>query len=141
MDDETQGMSLMTDDECWQVLAGEEVGRLVTITDDMPGVYPLNYGTEEGTIYFLTRIGSKYRAMQTNPKVGFQVDAWSGEEGWSVVADGVAREVVEPQRSAVLGRVHLNAWVQGGDPRLMAIDVHHVSGRRFTFVPSSTTFH
>ena len=96
-----------------EILRQAEVGRLGTAVDGVPYVVPMNFCYVEDTIYLHSfRDGKKIRAIQSNPKVCFEVDEGEIIKGdapcdysWrftSVIANGVAT-VVEDQDERLRG--------------------------------------
>ena len=49
----------LTEQECWDRLAGEELGRLVTRVGDVLDIFPVNYVVDDRTLLFRTAEGSK----------------------------------------------------------------------------------
>ena len=81
-------------DECWALLAAEEVGRLAVIRGDTPLVMPINYAVDGRTILFRTDPGTKFHQGQRS-KVSFEIDGLdhASQFGWSVVATGFIAEI------------------------------------------------
>ena len=64
-------VATLSDEECWQLLAGEELGRLVTRVGDVLDIFPVNYVVDEDTIVFRTAEGSKLVELTVNDEVLF----------------------------------------------------------------------
>jgi len=96
-----------------EILRQAEVGRLGTAVNGVPYVVPMNFCYVEDTIYLHSfRGGKKIKAIQSNPRVCFEVDEGEIIKGetpcdysWrftSVIANGVAT-VVEDQDERLRG--------------------------------------
>jgi len=96
-----------------EILRQAEVGRLGTAVDGVPYVVPMNFCYVEDMIYLHSfRAGKKIKAIQSNPRVCFEVDEGEIIKGetpcdysWrftSVIANGVAT-VVEDQDERLRG--------------------------------------
>ncbi len=96
-----------------EILRQAEVGRLGTAVDGVPYVVPMNFCYVEDTIYLHSfRDGKKIKAIQSNPRVCFEVDEGEIIKGetpcdysWrftSVIANGVAT-VVEDKDERLRG--------------------------------------
>jgi nitroimidazol reductase NimA-like FMN-containing flavoprotein (pyridoxamine 5'-phosphate oxidase superfamily) len=107
----------------------------------IPAVFPVNYYTLNGAIYFFTAEGTKLAAATRETVVAFEIDHCDAvyHQGWSVLAVGVAREVQEPVMHELVGRLHLNPWAPGSRGHLVRVWPDIVSGRRITSgaVPSA----
>ncbi len=84
----TTTMNTLTDDEAWDRLRTENVGRLVTSTaGGAIDVYPVNYACLAESILIRTHPGSKLFELAVFPEVVFEVDHHDHEQrsAWSVV--------------------------------------------------------
>ena len=82
----------LTDEQCWERLAQQELGRLVTHVGDILDIFPVNYVVDGASLLFRTAEGSKLFELTINDEVLFEVDDHT-ESG------GVER------RSSVAGRI------------------------------------
>ena len=57
-------VATLSDEECWQLLAGEELGRLVTRVGDVLDIFPVNYVVDEDTIVFRTAEGVEWKGRR-----------------------------------------------------------------------------
>ena len=124
----------LTERECRQVLADNEVGRVVFVgDDDFPVVLPVNYIIDGDLIVFRTAPGEKFDSIPTRP-VAFEVDGmerWS-RSGWSVLVQGFGRDMTEAvgsQYEEFRSRT-IDLWAPGEKPHWLAIEVRNISGRR-----------
>lgn len=120
-------------EECLSLLAGHrtKVGRVAFAENGYPVVLPVNYRVFRGTVIFRTDPGSKLLAMAMGQKLAFEVDhvdePW--QEGWSVLMQGMGREITDPDLLAEIDGIGLNAWV-GAEAHVLEIIWHRITGRR-----------
>ena len=53
------GATILPVHECWELLAGVTLGRLVTSVDGRPEIFPINYVVQRRTVLFRTAAGTK----------------------------------------------------------------------------------
>ncbi len=119
--------------ECWQRLreADPAVGRLGFLQDQHPIVLPVNYAVD-GEAVVVRFSGDTVLDDVPGTRVAFEVDevepAW--EQGWSVLIQGLAKEVVNEGELARIGRLPLRAWAASDRVLFLRIDARHgISGR------------
>lgn len=124
---------ILTDDECWRLLEGEQFGRLAVSVAGRPDIYPVNFVLYSGAIVFRTAEGSKLASLAINSAVAFEVDGYEPEtnEAWSVVVHGAARLVEHTPDEDDLEHLPLFPWNTAPKNRLVKVDAIEVSGRRF----------
>jgi uncharacterized protein len=83
----------LSTEECWLRLGLGTRGRLGVSVDDSPGIYPVDYAVDDGTILFRTGAGEKLDRLRSNDRVAFEVDGETERRAWSVVVTGVAHEL------------------------------------------------
>ncbi len=119
-------------DECLRRLESHptHVGRIVFVDQGYPIALPVNYRVHRGTVVFRTDPGSKLMACAMGEKVAFEVDdvdeRW--REGWSVLLQGVAREVTDPGQLLALAQTGLEAWA-GAESHTIELEWHRITGR------------
>lgn len=82
--------------------------------------------------------GTKLSAATANNTVAFEVDSEEddGRSGWSVLVQGIASEVVGPVAvNSLLDTLGTPWGVAEVADRVVKIDVHTISGRRFGVIP------
>lgn len=130
-----EGIAVLDEATCWQLLAGEEVGRLAVAVAHQPDIYPVNFAVVDSTIVFRTAEGTKLLALVIGPEVAFEVDGFDAEAGtaWSVVVKGHAEEVAlyDELDDAAFPVFPWSATPKGHVVRVIA---EEVSGRRFHVV-------
>lgn len=122
----------LSEGEAWELLRGSAVGRLATVIDRQPDIFPVNFLVEGSAVYFRTAEGSKLLQVTVNARVAFQADGWTRDEGWSVVAKGAATEVDgSDERDRIENLLH--PQVATAKTHVVRIDVDAIEGRRFAF--------
>ena len=111
----------LSPDECFQLLAAAQIGRLVYQDDLGPLAVPVNYAMAGHDIVFRVEGGAKRAAMQ-QPMLAFEVDHVDEERkfGWSVLVRGVGAEV-DLERVPALLRA-----MDGHSPTPWAVGIHKV---------------
>jgi len=128
-------VSVLSDSECWTLLSGTPLGRLVTTVDGQSDVFPVNFIVQNRTVLFRTAEGTKLVAAAINRTVLFEADGYNVSEGWSVVVKGLAHtlrddEILDAERDA------LPTWTATSKEHFVRIRPVSVSGRRFIFGPA-----
>lgn len=135
------GLELLTESECLDLLATENVGRVGVSVSALPAIFPVNYLLDGGDIVFRTGEGTKLRAAADRAVVGFEVDHFDAAtgDGWSVLIVGLARIVPD-----VTGHPSHRAptpAAAGNRPATIRLHPELISGRRLvkdvTFDPGT----
>jgi nitroimidazol reductase NimA-like FMN-containing flavoprotein (pyridoxamine 5'-phosphate oxidase superfamily) len=130
-----EGLDLLSEAECYTLLATESVGRVGVTVGALPVILPVNYATVGRDVVFRTSPGTKLRAALDHAVVAFEVDVLDYERrtGWSVLVVGRAREVVDPAELEALEALDLEPWA-GDAPRdrWVRVQAEFVSGRRIS---------
>jgi len=132
--EDRDGLEVLLRDEGLWLLRRHCIGRVGFDVDGQPLLLPVNYAVAGETIVFRTGPGSKLTAI-ANRAVAFEVDHIDPDDraGWSVLALGVAREIVDRSEIAALRALPLAPlapW-NGGEPaHWIGIDADTVTGRR-----------
>jgi hypothetical protein len=122
-----RGLEELTERECLELLAAEELGRIGLVAHGRPEIFPVNYALDrDGCVVFRTAAGMKL-ASAVNQEVVFEVDkADRGmKSGWSVIVHGVAHHT----ESILPGNRPLAPWLHD-KPFLIRITRRSVTGRR-----------
>ena len=128
------GMTVLSVDECMRLLTTHlpRIGRVGFVADGKPVILPVNYVFFEGSVIFRTDAGAKLSAAAGGEYVAFEVDevdlAW--REGWSIVVQGRAEEVLDPVEVERLDALPLRPWGPGDKPSFVRIMSTEISGRR-----------
>lgn len=124
-------VAALSDQECWELVRGEELGRLVTHVGQVLDVFPVNFVVDDQTIVFRTGEGSKLVELTVNDEVLFEVDDYSGDEAWSVVLRGRAHRLTTQDEVAQADALPLRPWVPTLKYNYVRILPDSLSGRRF----------
>ena len=120
----------LTDDEAWELLAGEPVGRLAYHVGGEIDIAPVNHVVAGRRLMFRTAAGSKLYGVVVGRTVAYEVDRVTGDEARSVVVHGVAR-LLSDAETADVDDAGLRPWVEPEKPFLVVVDPVRVTGRRF----------
>ncbi|WP_066640204.1 pyridoxamine 5'-phosphate oxidase family protein [Serinicoccus hydrothermalis] len=122
----------LSEQECWSLLADQELGRLAYHLTDEVHITPVNYAVDHGRLIFRTAEGSKLLGVVMDSDVAFEIDQVDddAETAWSVVARGTA-ELLEGPEAREVANLRLRPWIGDEKVNVVAITVTEVSGRRF----------
>ena len=124
-------------EECWKLLAAETIGRLGTVSvdattgDPSVDVFPVNFLTHEGAIFFRSGPGSKLMDITANDRVAFEIDGQSHIANWSVVVHGRAHRLSQDRDIEESGLLALEPVHPTDKWNYVRIDVESVTGIRF----------
>ena len=127
------GVSILPVNECWDLLAGVTLGRLVTSVGGQPEIFPVNYVVQRRTVLFRTAEGTKLVSTAINNKVLFEVDDHNVAEGWSVIIKGAARSLRTDEEIEEAERAQVLPWTSSDKSHYVRIVPEVVTGRRFRF--------
>ena len=125
-------MGVIDDDECIELLESTPIGRVAFVVDDEVLALPVNFKWYENSIVFRTLDGQKLAAAANEQNVCFEVDHWDAQSrsGWSVIVQGVAREVTNWAEEAQLDQIGLVPWAKAEwRPIWVRIEPSNISGR------------
>ena len=136
-----EGLELLTEDQCRQLLAGGEVGRVGITIGALPAIFPVNYRVVDSAIVFRTSPGTKMSAATEGAVVAFEVDDYqlADRSGWSVLAVGRAEVVDDLDTTFKALEARLEPFVDGPRTAIVRIEPLFLSGRRLVHHPPSPT--
>lgn len=122
----------LTRDECFSLLAGQHLGRVVLVDDRGPLALPVNFVLDQHTVLFRSDQGTKLDAAVRNGRVAFQIDGvdQATRTGWSVLVRGEAKEVTDPAELALVRRLPRYPWAPGAKGHDIRILPCSLTGRR-----------
>jgi len=126
-------VTVLADDEAWNLLSSVSLGRLVTAFGGQLEIFPVNFVTQNGTVLFRTAEGTKLFTTVMNEKVLFEADDHTVAEGWSVIVRGTARVLTGAEEIHEAERAQLMPWVPTEKLRFVRITPSEVSARHFQF--------
>ncbi|MGE2730030.1 pyridoxamine 5'-phosphate oxidase family protein [Mycolicibacterium vaccae] len=133
MSEASRAMTILPVSECWELLANESLGRLVTCVDGDPHIFPVNFVVRHRTVLFRTAEGTKLISAAINNNVLFEVDGYDGAAGWSVIVAGQARVPRTDEDIADADQAELRSWAAPEQSHYVRILPRSVTGRRFVF--------
>lgn len=124
----------LTKRECFELLAGEQLGRVAFVDDRGPVVLPVNFVLDRHMVVFRTDEGAKLDAASRAGRVAFEVDGIDAatHTGWSVLVRGEAVEVTDPAELARLRELPVSPWAPGAKSRYVRILPAVLTGRRIS---------
>lgn len=124
--------SVLSQEECWDLLKGQEFGRLAYILGERIQLVPVNYAVNGQTLVFRTAQGSKLAGVMSNAAVVFEIDQINddAETAQSVVLHGVA-DVLPPDAEGMVEQLGLRPWLDSVKPTLVLITPDEITGRRY----------
>jgi nitroimidazol reductase NimA-like FMN-containing flavoprotein (pyridoxamine 5'-phosphate oxidase superfamily) len=132
----------LSKDECFRLLAGQHLGRLVLVDDRGPIALPVNFVVDQHTVLFRTDEGTKLDVAGRGARVAFEVDGVdeAARTGWSVLVRGEAVEVTDPAELARVRRLPLYPWAPGGKGHYVRILPTLLTGRRIALPDAPWTW-
>jgi nitroimidazol reductase NimA-like FMN-containing flavoprotein (pyridoxamine 5'-phosphate oxidase superfamily) len=127
------GLELLTEEECRDLLATGEIGRVGVTIGGLPAIFPVNYRMLDGDVVLRTAPGSKLAAATAGEVVAFEVDDYEHVErtGWSVLAVGQASVLHDLDVTFRVVAAGLEPWAgDEGRTSIIRIQPTFVSGRR-----------
>lgn len=125
----------LDDDECWNLLARHQLGRLAVTVQGQPDIFPVNFVTDGGRVLFRTAPGSKLAELSVNPRVAFEVDEHDDESAASVVVKGVAARLELQREIDEADALPLAPWLPTLKYRWVRITPTSITGRLFARGP------
>ena len=121
-------------EECLRLLLGHNafLGRIGFVVDGRPMILPVNYLARPDCVVFGTGPGTKLDHLAAGAPVAFEIDADHPyrKSGWSVLVQGFAEEVTDPEEVARLRHGALRSWGRARPEHWIRISLDHVTGRR-----------
>lgn len=122
--------TVLTEEESWELLAGQKVGRLATSVAGEPEIFPVSFAVTGQRIFLRTKPGTKLAEVTISPRVAFEADELGDAAAWSVVVKGRA-QVLEREADLTEARgTGLVSYLEDGKSIWIRITPSEVSGRR-----------
>ncbi len=119
--------------DCWERLRGAPIARIGITVGALPVILPIFFRVVDRSIVFRSSPGSKLAAATSGSVVAVEVDQVDPDsaEGWSVLVQGLAREVTDHGETNRLDALDLpSVSVTDDGNRFVAVDVATITGRR-----------
>jgi nitroimidazol reductase NimA-like FMN-containing flavoprotein (pyridoxamine 5'-phosphate oxidase superfamily) len=123
----------LSQEECYRLLATQQIGRLGVNAENYPLIFPVNYALDDEVVVFRSNAGLKLTAAD-HANVTFEVDDIDPfrRTGWSIVIRGLAEEVTRDHRDELIARTAatgVEPWAPGDRGHWLRIIPHKVTGR------------
>lgn len=124
-----------------EFLAGETFGRLATVLNGKPDIFPINFvvdvtNDDKAVVYIRTSPGNKLFAAVSGFPVALEADDVEESSATSVVIYGRGRLVQHRHEFERVEALGVEAQIAARKPEVLAIDVDHISGRQFVLGPA-----
>lgn len=129
MDHTPDSVTPLSDRACWDRLAEQELGRLVTRVGDVMDIFPVNYTVDGESLVFRTGEGSKLTELTIHDEVLFEVDEYTATDAWSVVVRGSAKRLTDAGEVEAADRLPLRPWIPTLKYTYVRITPSALSGR------------
>ena len=123
---------VLSRDECLRLLGRTRIGRVVVTDRALPAVFPVTFAVVDEDVVFATATGSRLESAAADAVVAFEADDIDprSQSGWSVLVQGPANRIVDPDGFAAASTLLLSAWGPGKEVAFVRIRSELVSGRR-----------
>ena len=132
------GLRVLSDDECVELLKRHRLGRVALSIDGWPAILPVNYLYDGTSVVIRTAPGAKLEQASLTA-VGFEIDDADryGHWGWSVLVQGPAFDVTSSidELSEHLRELPVRPWAPGARDHWVKITSVRLSGRAFGETP------
>ena len=123
-------VTVLSHEECWDLLREAEFGRLAFRMSDAVHLVPVNYAVDEDRLLFRTAEGDKLLGVVMHPDVVFEIDDYDERSAHSVVLRGIARRLEEDEEHRA-DEIGLRPWLGTVKYNVVEIRPTSVSGRAF----------
>jgi uncharacterized protein len=127
------GVAILPEHECWDLLKSAALGRLVTSVDGRPEIFPVNFVVQRRTVLIRTAEGTKLISAAINNHVVFEADDHNVADGWSVIVKGIARSLRTNEDIEEAERAQILSWTTSAKTHYLRVIPEMVTGRRFRF--------
>jgi nitroimidazol reductase NimA-like FMN-containing flavoprotein (pyridoxamine 5'-phosphate oxidase superfamily) len=132
--DRGRELLVLSGDECYRLLATEQIGRLGVNAEHYPLIFPVNYALDRGVIVIRTNVGTKLTAAD-HANVTFEVDQIDKHTrtGWSVLVRGLTEELTKAHGAELIERTRASGvepWAPGDHGHWMRLIPRGITGRR-----------
>ena len=133
-------IEVLDEEQCWELLATVEVGRLAVAAAGDVDIYPVNFVLDGHELVFRTAEGTKLVEVVLSGRVAFEADGYDPDRGraWSVVVKGHAHDLERFAEIYHAQDLPLFPWNASPKERFVKIIPDKVTGRRFTVYATRT---
>ncbi len=132
------GLEVLSEGDCFALLARAPIGRVVYSDRALPVIVPVNYTLDGDDVVIRTGRRSRLVTHVAGHVIAFEVDEidTASRSGWSVVLTGFLQLIDDPAEVARLEKLGLRSWAPTAYDRYLRLRADLVTGRR---IPSATT--
>jgi nitroimidazol reductase NimA-like FMN-containing flavoprotein (pyridoxamine 5'-phosphate oxidase superfamily) len=128
-------LQVLNDEDCYRLLATQQIGRLGVNAEHYPLIFPVNYALDQADVIVIRTAAGTKLAAANRANVTFEVDEIDQRtrSGWSVLVRGLAEEVTSEHRTELIERTQttgVEPWAPGDRGHWMRLIPHEISGRR-----------
>jgi nitroimidazol reductase NimA-like FMN-containing flavoprotein (pyridoxamine 5'-phosphate oxidase superfamily) len=122
---------ILSEAACRRFLELANLGRVITSRGGLPGVFPVTYCVDDGSIFFRSTQGTSLSEISADTVVGFEVDDLDPvyNAGWTVMAVGGAREVTDPDELVRASSLRFRAVALHRAESMFRFDPDAISGQ------------
>jgi nitroimidazol reductase NimA-like FMN-containing flavoprotein (pyridoxamine 5'-phosphate oxidase superfamily) len=121
----------LTEDDCWELLGDNELGRIALHAGEQIDIFPINYIADDRSILVRTAPGTKLLEIAVNARVAFEVDGYTDTDAWSVVLKGTANRLEKQSEIDAANALPLVPWIPTLKYDYVRIVPTEVHGRQF----------
>ncbi|MET8317476.1 pyridoxamine 5'-phosphate oxidase family protein [Rhodococcus erythropolis] len=126
-------VEVLTEPQCWELLAQQQLGRLVVGQSGRVDIFPVNYVCDDHHLYFRTAEGTKLVELTLDDQVLFEVDHIDTDSGWSVVVRGTAQVLTSFTEMSRIDELGLQSWIPTPKYNIVNITATEITGRSVYF--------
>ena len=123
-------ISVLSTEECWELLRTARFGRLAYRLGNEVNLVPVNFRVDGERLLFRTAEGDKLLGVVMNPDVVFEIDEHDDTRAHSVVVRGTARRLEEDEEHRA-DEIGLDSWLGSMRYNVVEIKPTSLSGRAF----------
>jgi nitroimidazol reductase NimA-like FMN-containing flavoprotein (pyridoxamine 5'-phosphate oxidase superfamily) len=128
--DHEGSVTVLSPEQSWELLEGEQFGRLAYRLVDEVHLVPINYAVDGRCLLFRTGSGNKLLAAALASDVAFEIDWHDDLTAWSVVARGRLRHLGEDEHHRA-EELTLRPWAAIPHFDVLELVPDEVTGRAF----------
>lgn len=134
MELDRNGLEVLSEEECFGLLAHVHLGRLGLTVGALPVILPVHFALQGRDVVFRTGQGTKLDAAMSHQVLCLEADGADSftHQGWSVLVTGRGEEIIDAGALAEARSLPLLPWTPNRGNRFVRLRPELVSGRRIT---------
>ena len=125
-----EAVTVLSVEQCWELLREAEFGRLAYRLSDEINLVPVNFAVDGDRLLFRTAEGDKLLGVVMHPDVVFEIDDYDESHAHSVIVRGTARRLEEDEEHRA-DEIGLRPWLTDLKYNVVEIRPTSLSGRAF----------